>query len=250
MGRRIYKAPPIDDAVCEFRFAQPPEGRDITALGRVYEALKSEYPNPPKTQATTDVEFSAQSGQQTLKFADPVPLVRLVGRKQSQLLTFGTRSLAVNSLRPYEGWESFSSRIGHALNAYWDVVDPAGVSRIGVRYINRIRLPEESQAGVRLEKYFNYFVHHPIGVPETVATFLVRTEYSYPDGIRLAITHAPLPSASSNYEMLLDLDVFMQYTTPHPRNGLLEVLERLRAIEREAFEVCITDDTRALFDAH
>jgi uncharacterized protein (TIGR04255 family) len=249
MARRIYKTPPIDDAVCEFRFAQPPEGRDITLLGRLYESLKSEYPNPPKNQTTTDVELSTQPGQQTLKLGDSVPLVRLVGKTQSQLLTFGTRSLAVNSLRPYEGWESFRHRISHALGTYWDIFDPIGVTRIGIRYINRIRLPEDLQAGVRLERYFNYFVHHPIGLPETVATFIVRTEYSYPDGIRLALTHGPIPSESSAFEMLLDLDVFIHYSRPHSRNGLLEVLDRLRTIEREAFEVCITDDTRALFDA-
>ena len=52
-------------------------------------------------------------------------------------------------LRPYQdpssteggGWEEFAPRIAAALEAYRKVVEPNGINRVGVRYINQIAMP-------------------------------------------------------------------------------------------------------------
>jgi uncharacterized protein (TIGR04255 family) len=50
-----------------------------------------------------------------------------------------------NMLRPYSNWEEFSSTAFNHLQKYLSLAKPLAITRIGLRYINRIDLPVENQ---------------------------------------------------------------------------------------------------------
>ena len=51
-------------------------------------------------------------------------------------------SCSVHMLRPYKGWETFRPQIQQALDAYSRIAEPEGITRIGLRYINKITIKE------------------------------------------------------------------------------------------------------------
>jgi uncharacterized protein (TIGR04255 family) len=115
--------------------------------------------------------------------------VQLVAEKGTRLVGIGEDQLTVHMLRPYSKWEDFRPRIVQAIEAYRDTVNPEGVNRIGLRYINRIAVPEENP---ELGDYFTIPPKFPAVEPATkVLAFFNRKEVEYIDKpIRIVVTFA------------------------------------------------------------
>lgn len=153
--------------------------------------------------------------------------------------------LSVNVLRPYDGWESFKPRIDAALRAYAEVSSAEKISRIGVRYINKVVVPEPN---VDLGKYFLYGPHSPSGLPDRIANFLYRSEYVFDDDVKLLLTFATI-NAEPDSSLLLDLDIIWENEAGIGVDQALENVDDLHHREGVAFEAVITDDLRGVFDA-
>jgi uncharacterized protein (TIGR04255 family) len=94
MNRRTYKKPPIEEALCEFRFVS--QEWDLTLPGRLYDEIKDEYPGKPKNivarMQLKDVT-AAPAGQNVSAVQIPqiVAAVRLASRDARRLLNSGSR---------------------------------------------------------------------------------------------------------------------------------------------------------------
>ncbi len=147
---RRYRNPPIEEALCEFRF-QPDQDWDLTIPGKLHAKLSDEYAGKPQQQMAVEVGLEAQGGRPSkLKYDEGLARVQLVTENGQRMVGVGPDVLSVHMLRPYSGWTEFQPQISEALNAYWMVAQPTGVSRIGVRYINKIIA---SQTPVEVESY-------------------------------------------------------------------------------------------------
>jgi uncharacterized protein (TIGR04255 family) len=116
-------------------------------------------------------------------------------------------------LRPYpdNGWEEFRPRIETALGCYQKIASPEGIQRIGVRYINRIEIPEKN---VKPGMYFRCAPRAIEVLPPAMEAFLQRSEYVYADGIKLVTTFATIEGPSDRSNFLLDLDVIWDAAVP------------------------------------
>ena len=77
--------------------------------------------------------------------SDPEVAPRFMSRDRTIAVTFRTGSLMVETTK-YKGWESFLSVIKQALSAL-EVIDQVdGISRVGLRYIDEIRVPESTDS--------------------------------------------------------------------------------------------------------
>jgi uncharacterized protein (TIGR04255 family) len=77
--------------------------------------------------------------------------------------------LAVNQLAPYTSWRRFFPLIKRCFRAYEQVATPTGFRRIGMRYINKIEIPETN---LELSDYFTFYPHVR-GRFETHGAFIV-----------------------------------------------------------------------------
>lgn len=247
MTRRQYKNPPIQEALCEFRFA-PGQEWDVTVVGKLHERVKATYDGKAKQQDLVTANLMVPDGGGPPAFA----MNRNYGKTQfpsvdgHRLLAVGPDLLSIHGFAPYEGWETLKPRIANALSSYVDVAEPAGVRRIGVRYVNRIVVPEDR---VDLATYFLCAPADVDGLPEAMSSFVQRTEYDYGDHVRLLLTFG---SAHSEQEgeatFLLDVDVIWEGAEPAAIAGAMDIVEDLRGRERNAFEALITNELREIFD--
>ncbi len=247
--KKRYKNPPIEEAVVEFLFV-PGQEWDLTIPGKLHEhhEIKRQYPGKPRTQKFV-TESAVQTGPgQPLKMAVREGIrIQLVDDLGQNLISLGTDVLSVNLLRPYpeDGWESFRPRIETALCAYSEVAKPIGVSRIGVRYVNKIVLPKNQiKAGI----YFQHNLPSGTGLPNTVAGFISRVEYAYDDSIKLILTQATVESPEGQLALLLDIDVIWESTEAKGLDETIALVNDLHHREGEAFEAIITDAARQLFN--
>lgn len=252
--RRQYKNPPIEEALCEFRF-EPGQEWDLTIPGRLHVQLSKDYSGKPQQQKFVDVSLDAQKGKPPkLSYGEGVAKVQLFTEDGKRIVAVGQDVLSIHMLRPYQdphrtdsGWGEFQQRIEQALDVYWNEVQPKGVLWVSIRYINKIVIPEDA---VEVDNYLKCALPDVKGLPDHQNSFLSRVGYVYDDGVQLVLAQRSIDTPPPNQvEFLLDIDVIWANTEPVEKDKALAKAVDLRNREREAFEAVITDKARELFNA-
>jgi uncharacterized protein (TIGR04255 family) len=239
--------------VCDFHFA-PGTDWDPTMSGQLFEKLKGTYNEKPRQQRLFDPGVVKTNAEWT----QPMPpgmgfikeRVQLLAKSGTRIVAIGEDRLSVHMLRPYTEWEEFLPSIMLALDAYREVANPEGVTRIGLRYINFITLgPGEDD----LTRYFEIPPKFPNVAPATrVLGFFNRKEAEFIDRpIRVVTTFTNLePKQPNRLSYLLDVDViWMRPQDPLPLELVEGVIEDMKIRHRQVFESLITDESRSLFNA-
>ena len=250
--RRQYRNPPIEEALCEFRF-RPSREWDLTIPGKLHTQLGSDYSGRPRQQRVVDVGFEVKEGDFSgLRSRDELARVQLVTENERRIVGVGPDVLSVHMLRPYQdaknrygGWDEFRSRIEAALTAYWTVANPEGVNRIGIRYINKIVFDRDL---VPLGDYLTCILPTVPGLPRKVKGFFSRSEFSYDDGVRLVLSQGTTRDRANRFAFVVDLDVIWESDKLLSAQNTMIRLDDFRNRERSAFEAIITDEARKLFD--
>lgn len=250
MTRRQYTNPPIEEAICEFRFA-PGQAWNFTIPGLFYEKVRDLYTGEPQQQSLITTEFKfgrVPPAKPEITVTQELPKFLFPSADAAKLVGVGPDALSIHSLRPYEGWDEFSYRIDQAFQFYLEVAKPVGITRISLRYINRIVIsPDEA---VDLSEYFNIYPQLPDSLPSNISGLVTRTESIYEDiPIRLVITLSDAEPPSEQVVFILDLDISQTWIEkPLSLKEVLSNLHELKSREGQAFESLITDRTRELFD--
>ncbi len=249
-----YRNPPIEEAICEFRFKPGPDW-NLTIPGKLQTKLGDKYSGKPQQRTVVEVGLEIQAGQPSeLRHGERLGMVQLVTEDGKRMVGVGPDILSITMLRPYHdacrpggsGWEEFQRRIADALDAYWSVAEPIGVFRIGIRYINKIVVP---QGTVTVDSYLRCALPSVSGLPDQLNNFISRVDYAYGDGVRLVLSQGSIDVKPDHVDLLLDLDVIWENSRPVTRNEAIAKAENLRNRERTAFETVITDEARELFGA-
>ena len=122
------------------------------------------------------------------------------------------------------------------------------LSRIGVRYINRIDVPSDAADRVRLEDYLTIYPQMPNGPPMLGYIMQVLRDVGE-DNCRLIINSGSVVSPLIGFvSFLLDLDVFRENDLPRRDEELWKFIDRMREHKNQIFESCITQQARTIFD--
>lgn len=250
MTRRVYRNPPIEEALCEFRFASSEEW-DPTLSVKFHEKVKKTYSGKPQERTSIEarVSTSNEAPRPSVEIKQELDRIQYPNENGTESVGVGRDVLSVHVLRPYLGWEIFSQRIESALSAYIETAHPKGITRLGLRYINKLEIPVEGP--IELKDYFSAAPSLPEKLPTNMSNFLTRIESIYQDApIQLILTFGTTTAPKDRYGFLLDLDMICVWPNePLPCKQIMEVVRDVREKERDAFEAFIEDAARRLFDA-
>jgi uncharacterized protein (TIGR04255 family) len=241
----IYENPPIVEAICEFRF-EPGQPWDLTVPGLAYAKLKGEFPKRRGVPGF-QVEWLRGSGptETAQGLASQIARIQFLREDEKALVQVADNFLAINHLKPYPAWQVFREMISRGLEAYREVAIPKGFKRIGLRYINRIAVPEER---VEIEDFLVAVPKIPAVLPQVFAAWAQRVEVPFEDanGV-LALQSGSVKGEEAAQAFLLDLD----FTSLKPQEVTLDKamdwVERAHELVENAFEACITPRARELF---
>lgn len=250
MKRIKYQNPPIEEAICQFTFAQPlPWNPETPRL--LFEKVRDRYPAMPTQQAVLQANLTPGVGPETpgLSLA---PIERVVFADAENLGRFsvGPQSIAVHRARPYIGFEEdMLPRIREGIPSSVRFLQPNPLfANASLRYINRIEVMADE---FDLADYFNYLNSVdmlPSGFGGTVTGFLFRTtakQDSTP--LNLTLNFGSVAASKGTAAFVLDIDLVFNFEEPAaPEDAIAKIIE-VKAVENSIFESFITDKTRELF---
>jgi len=154
-----------------------------------------------------------------------------------------------NQLKPYGTWEVFRDEAKEHWKTYLDIAHPDSVTRIALRYINRIELP------LPIGDFKDYLKIAPdilaANVPHAVQNFFLRLEIPYASGALALVTETILPpedpASAKTLPFILDIDVIRAEVVDPPFSGIWDKFEELRQIKNDIFFGTITPLAEALF---
>ncbi len=159
-------------------------------------------------------------------------------------IQFRLDGYSFNMLRPYSNWEEFSAAAFNYLQKYIELAKPLSITRIGLRYINRIDLPFENQA---FENYIKYLPPVPAGLPKKFEKYFLQMQIPADDNLSKAVISQTFEQQKSGrIPFLIDIDVF-QDDRIKATDSLTDRFNNLRVLKNRIFEDLVTEECKHLF---
>ena len=171
MQEIIFNNPPIVEALIDIRVELSPEVT-LEAIARFHDKVKGEFPDKQSRMSWksdfqlkpgTVPEVSTLSGGPDGHLFHPADKSKIV---QARLDGF-----TFNKLRPYQKWELFRDEAKKLWGYYLEVAKPKQITRLAVRYINRIELPFPFS---QLQEYILTVPQVAAGLPQGMSQFLMQ----------------------------------------------------------------------------
>jgi uncharacterized protein (TIGR04255 family) len=241
--RRVYRNDPIQEAICELKIDSPAAPWAVMA-GLLFDRLKSDYPADPIQDGVMNFAqppTGVGAGVMQLVVGQGVPgRVRLANSAGNELLLIANSTITVSCLPSYGGWIQFKKRIRQALEKFNDIVNGEfEVSRIGVRYINRV----DCELG-QLNEYFGL---KPLTYDEqrlNLGNFFCRSELHVQSTSDMLVV-ATFAGQAVEKSVFLDIDAIAQNLKGVGNvEDVMAIVQSLRGLERNTFEASISEAAR------
>jgi uncharacterized protein (TIGR04255 family) len=241
-----FANPTIQEALCEFHFQGKPGSMWTPAKPSLLAILFRE--SYPDFETVTEQGFQLAVGVDGA-FA-PGPLVpqfrlRFTNKDSVFLIQVAHSTFSVHVVgTPYLGWPEFKKEIFRVWSAASDVLTPALITRIGLRYINRI--PRGSQRELP-RKWLKASRSIPEALLDSLPGFVFRMEVAADEAERsvttIAIDQSKPPEKFG--ALMLDLDRISQRVRQPNDEALPEVLEGLHEDVWEVFNQAKNENLEA-----
>jgi uncharacterized protein (TIGR04255 family) len=246
VSEQPYKQPPITEAVIEIRFAVPNEDATIAKASADF---KSHYPQE-NTVTNVAVQLYLPTGPEIKTAAQTLEKsgYRRSSTDQTQLLLLWPDNFVISQLAPYPGWDAFFERFSRDWEIWKRAIGYRKISRIGVRYINRIDIPL-SGPFLQYEQFLNIYAHLPESLGP-VSSYAVQAQMPLPKiGCKLTLNSGIVPSPVLRHvSFVFDQDIGNEETPPQNDEGIYKLLNEIRVKKNSVFESCVTDQARRLFN--
>lgn len=244
--RRTYSSPPITEVASELRFDES-QPWDPAVLDRIEESLRSILPNASRVKAL-EGRMSLAAGSVEHRVA-ALEGLKLTSPDDRTIVSVMPHRVIVSRLSPYLGWANFNPLVELVFDSFSSIVQPRSVTRLGLRYVNSINIPQKD---VDPREFFNFFVHVDPALPASYGQTIAGAHFVFPsegcqDILRITLRDVQDPQHSDCIPFILDFDYFsaspMQLGWEQVRGWLGGAHGRVG----EAFEVIIKEPLRAQF---
>jgi len=240
-----YLNPSIVEALCEIQFTVSERATLQDYAGKFFEAIKDDFPTvEPVAEVGVQVHVTPSALEH--RIGTQRQRLRFKHRDQPMYLQLGPGVLTLNVLPRYPGWEVVKREILTAWERAYAALGPlTAISRIGLRYINRVPLAADQRPGEWLRA--TDFI--AAAVLTSDEGFFSRTQVTR-EGWTI-VTVGDTEDSASGRALFLDIDrslaMFSMAATPKPNLRPIEVTaDRLHRDVWRIFEAAASDRFVAL----
>lgn len=240
-----FRNAPIVEALLDIHvsFSSP---INLDQLARFHEPIRDRYPIRQE-QVLWEMQFAGQGGaiQQAVK-SQPRGLMFKSedGRRIVQARRDG---FTFNWLKPYDRWEALRDESRPLWEHYVEMFHPARITRLGLRYINRLELP------LPFNDFREFVKTAPDiaeGIPQSVRGLFMRLEIPDQHSDLVGViteTIEPVIEEGTRLPFLLDIDVVRAVPPEAAAVDIWESFERMREYKNVIFFASTTDKAKAMF---
>lgn len=197
------------EALCELFFVG--SSYDVTVPGRFYERIKQTFPGKQEHHIFQTQLLNTPSGP-SLDARAVLPRMQFRNFDKNRLVQLGPDLLVVNQLAPYVRFEDWEADIASCARHYQELASPAGIERLGMRYINVIDIPVSDNPTHSLAEYFQVRTELPRSL-DPLGSFQLRLEILFENHHKVLLTLANAPTHRPAAAAYL-LDLYDIYTPP------------------------------------
>lgn len=237
---------PITEAIIDFR-VRLPGAFEILRLKEAHPQLSADYPTIEEQQVTQQ-QFEQRLGQppKLMVRSQGVLGYRFRSGDSKSIVQFRRNGFTFNRLKPYPSWDQVFPEACRLWNIYSTVAGPEEISRIAVRFINRLQLPLPN---LEFSDYLTAPPPLPQGVPQSLSGFLTQVVIQDPETKLAAnVVQALEPPLNEQYvSMILDIDVYQRDVSQLTLEAVLGQFAKLREMKNRIFFGSLTEKALALF---
>ena len=241
----VFPNAPIVEAILDVRVELP---KDVTleTLATFYDRVKTRYPEKQhRTEFSAGIRFDQQGASLEKPEASQTGyLFRSPAEKKA--VQARLNGFSFNKLKPYNNWDAFRTEGRELWEIYLKIANPLKVTRIALRYINRIEIP------LPLSDFKEYILTVPEvapALPQALAHFFMRLVIPKPDIGATAIINQTMgiPGVGEKLPFIFDIDVVKETDYLGNEEEMWREFENLRIFKNEIFFKSITATAEELF---
>jgi uncharacterized protein (TIGR04255 family) len=240
-GHPTLARAPITEAMIDIRVEQAP-GASPDDLRALHPFLAVDYPQIAERKSLA-VRIRGADPQMVTRSAPTPDGFFFKSTDGRQVVQARSDGFAFSRLRPYKSWSGLRLEAQRLWDQYARVTKPARIVRVGVRYVNRIDLPQPFNT----DDYFRTTLHLPDELPQLISSMFLRFSLMYPEGtadVTLAIASDTPPDAVA---VIFDIDVSRELSLAPASTEVWALLDRFRLVKNDIFFNSLTPRTLELF---
>lgn len=238
--REIYARAPVVEAAIDIRCVNRPNFTmaDIAILS---ESFSDDFQQEAEAY---EVDEEVRADGTRRRTERPVGVMLRSVADPRSVLQLQVEGMALSRLGPYERWEPFRDDARRLWTLYSDAAKPQVISRLGVRYINRIIVGDVVDD---LRPFLNIYPVTPWGMRSPPTGFSLQIRHPLDQSVTLVVNQGTITDAKTKQiAVLLDLDAIIQHELPASTEAVWNEVERLHVEVEKAFESAITDRVREM----
>lgn len=236
---------PITEALLDIHVTFP-SPVELARLESFHEAIREHYPvKQARVRWHGQVRLEQDAVQQAVKREpDGFMFKSSDGQRVVQVRRDG---FTFNRLKPYQTWETFRDEASSHWEQYRDTFRPNAVTRLGLRYINRIELP------IPFNDFREFVKTAPDiadGMPQGISALFMRLEIPEDKRGLMAILTETMEQPTDEgrrLPLIFDIDVVSSQTFEPTSLAIFDTFEQMREYKNEIFFASVTERAKEMF---
>lgn len=250
-GFEHFPKAPIVEAVIDIRARATAEFEESSVRSHLESSLNGYNFLDSQREFRHELQLTVKMGKQPSQKVHDLGWkgIRFRSSDEKHIAQFNRDGFVFSRFEPYKDWQQLSNEGLKLWKVFKELAQPAEIPRIGLRFINRMLLP---QGQLRFEDYMHPAPVPPMGMGLPFQGFMHHETLAVP-GRPYAITvirtiQVPPHSGGPGVALILDIDVFTTQGFELLDDAmLLHRLKEMRWLKNKVFFGSITEKARELF---
>ena len=241
----VFPHAPITEALLDIR-ADLPKEVNLERLETFYNNIKERFfEKHERVSFQTGFKFSPE-GPLSLPTSSMPDGYIFKSPNENKIVQVRLDGFTFNKLKPYENWKIFCLEAHEHWDHYLQLTSPIKITRIALRYINRIEIP------LPIKDFKEYILTFPKiapKLPKALNHFFMQLVIPNTDIQATAIITQTIETPMKNrLPLILDIDVFRETSyNINNKDEMWDEFQKLRKFKNEIFFKNITKKTEELF---
>jgi uncharacterized protein (TIGR04255 family) len=237
--------PPIIEGLLDIR-VEPRPDLDVSSLAVLPDSLRSRYPQRTRRyQVHGNIQLDGAIGTAHVDQSTEADGFMFRSGDGTQVYLARRGGFSFSRLHPYTSWDDVRAEARALWAAYCAIAQPVRVTRLALRFINRLHLP------LPLGDFREFVLTRPEvapGLPQAISGLLMRIVVPLPDlQCNAIITETVEDPVEGKLPFILDIDVIVEENVSPIGSEVWQAFERLREAKNLVFFANITDRTKGLY---
>ncbi len=245
---RCYKKNYLTNVIARVDFPSPIDGLDKNLPSKISKGIMKIFPiTEPQKRVAQEFQISSNDFKQNkTEFTE----WRFHGKERDKTLTIVPNAIFVE-FKVYDTYETLKGEFLEALQIFLNAINDPISSRLGLRYINKISMGDETLP-LLWDIYLNQKMLYLFDF-YSKSQFLTRVfhnlEFNFGDynlRYQFGIHNPDFPAPIKKKIFILDLDAY--YQGPQEFNDISQNMNKFHECIQEFFEISITDKMREILN--